>query len=387
MASRSSDRGAACAGPTRRAGWAAAGGWVAILGVAVSAQPIDRGRTEALARRASDRLQTLQREADRLAAQETTILGDLRKLELERQLKAEELNQIDADAAAVAADLSAVRARAAALQQSEATARPELRARLVEIYKLGQARYLKLMLSAPDLRRIGEATRTVAALAQLDRDRIAAHQKTLADLRAVRATLEERERQVTALRATAATAAAALQRAAQARNDLIRDIDRKRDLNAQLAGELQAAQQRLQTVLRDATAATAEVPLPLKPFKGDLDWPVAGAVRGRFGEGPRANGVEIDTAEGAAAHAIHEGTVAFAGSFAGFGNLVILDHGSQTFSLYGDLLDLAVGKGARIDRGQPVGSAGATPTGVPGVYFELRVDGRAVDPLQWLRTR
>jgi murein hydrolase activator len=66
---------------------------------------------------------------------------------------------------------------------------------------------------------------------------------------------------------------------------------------------------------------------------------------------------------------------------------VILDHGSQTFSLYGDLLDIAVAKGARVDRGQPLGSAGPLPSGGAGVYFELRVDGRPVDPLQWLRRK
>jgi septal ring factor EnvC (AmiA/AmiB activator) len=85
--------------------------------------------------------------------------------------------------------------------------------------------------------------------------------------------------------------------------------------------------------------------------------------------------------------AIHDGTVAFAGPFSGFGNLVILDHGAQTFSLYGDLLDIGVKKGARIERGQPVGTAGPIPSGSEGIYFELRVDARPVDPLQWLRKR
>src|SRR4051794_21839228 len=69
-------------------------------GQAVLAQP-DRARTEALARRATERLQALQREADRLAAHESTLLGDLRKLEIERQLRAEELKRLDADAAKI----------------------------------------------------------------------------------------------------------------------------------------------------------------------------------------------------------------------------------------------------------------------------------------------
>jgi septal ring factor EnvC (AmiA/AmiB activator) len=100
-----------------------------------------------------------------------------------------------------------------------------------------------------------------------------------------------------------------------------------------------------------------------------------------------SNGIEIAAAEGTPSLAIHGGTVAFAGAFAGCGNLVILDHGAQAFSLYGNLLDIAVARGARLERGQPVGSVGFSLTGPAGLYFELRVDGRAVDPLQWLKKR
>jgi septal ring factor EnvC (AmiA/AmiB activator) len=385
--------GGACAG-AKELGFAVFAVFAFNVVPAFAQQP-DRARTEALARRATERLQSLQREADRLASQERTLMGDLRKLELERQLKAGELKQVDADATRIERELASITRRMEFLRESERAARPELSARLVEMYKLGQARYLRLLLSTSDLRRIGQASRTVAALAKLDRDRVAWHQRTLDELNAARTTLGERGRQLAAARAAASKAEAAAARAAQARNDLIRDIDRRRDLNAQLAGELQAAQQRLQGTLRDLAAGTpAAEPaaLPLRPFRGELDWPVSGAVRRKFGRpagrgASGSNGIEIAAVEDADARAIHEGTVAFAGAFSGFGNLVILDHGSQTFSLYGDLLDIAVKKGARLERGQPVGSVGATASGAAGLYFELRVDGQPVDPLQWLKRR
>src|SRR5579864_1005079 len=76
---------------------------VASFVVVGTAQTPERARTEALARRAAVRLQALQREADRLASDERTVLGDLRKFELERQIKAEELKRVDADAAKVQA--------------------------------------------------------------------------------------------------------------------------------------------------------------------------------------------------------------------------------------------------------------------------------------------
>jgi septal ring factor EnvC (AmiA/AmiB activator) len=103
-----------------------------------------------------------------------------------------------------------------------------LRARLVEIYKLGQARCLQLILATPDLRHLGQATRTVAALAKLDRDRVASHQQTLLELKNGRAALQARRTELATLRSSAEKAQAASQRAAQARTELVRDIDQKR---------------------------------------------------------------------------------------------------------------------------------------------------------------
>ena len=352
----------------------------------------DRARTEALARRAGERIQALQREADSLAAQERTLLGDLRKLEVDRQIKVEQLQEVQSQASEVQTELDTIGARIDELEHQDLTERPDLRARLVETYKLGQGRYLRMLLSATDLHRMGQAARAVAVMAKLDRDRIAQHKQTLADLRTTRAGLQDRQKKLAALRTDAERAQAAADRAVAARNELIRNIDQRRDLNAQLAGELQTAAAKLQISLRDLSASGGDAKaLPLRPFRGDLDWPAGGPLRRPFdrapGHGVVSNGIEIAAAEGGPVQAVHEGVVAFAGAFAGFGNLVILDHGAQSFSLYGNLLDLAVEKGARIEHGQTLGRVGPSPAGPAGLYFELRIDGQPVDPVQWLKKR
>jgi len=356
------------------------------------AESADRSRTEALAQRASDRLQTLQKEADRLAAEERTLLGDLRKLEVDRQIKAEELKQLSADAGEISSELASNRQRMRNLEQQEAASRPELRARMVDIYKMGQGRYLRLLLSTADIRQVGQASRILSVLARMDAERVATRQRTLAELKRTRAALEQRSRRLNAVTADTERAARALERSAESRAALVHDIDNRRDLNAQLVGELQAAQQKLQAALRDlaAGAAAAEpAMLPLRPFRGDLDWPAQGTLvrRPRAAGAATPNGIGIAAAEGTPVAAIHDGTVAFADAFGGFGNLVIVDHGSQSFSLYGDLLEMSVKKGARIERGQPIGTVGPAPAGPPELYFELRIDGQSVDPLQWLKKR
>jgi len=361
-----------------------------VLPALAAQQPSDRAHTEALSRRATERLQTLQREADRLTADERTLLGDLRKLEVDRQIKAEELREVEEQESQLAGELEANAERTRELEAQESTSRPELRSHLVDVYKLGQGRYLRLLLSTRDMRQVGQAARTLAALTKMDHDRIVVREQTLRALRGARLTLEDRRRRLKALHVNVERAASALEQSVVARNALIRDIDNRRDLNAQLVSELQTAQEKLQVTLRDLASGAPTDPssLPIRPFRGDLDWPVAatGHRHARTGTAA-ATSLEMSAPEGATVSAVHEGTVAFADPFGGFGNLVIVEHGTQNFSLYGNLLEITVAKGDRVERGQPLGTVGLAPLGSSELHFEMRIDGQSVDPLQWLKKR
>jgi septal ring factor EnvC (AmiA/AmiB activator) len=360
----------------------------------LGAQQADRAQTEALSQRAADRLTALHDEAEHLASEERTLLGDLRRLELTREIKTEEFRRAERETAAVTADLSVLDARIDVVTDQTQADLPGLRARLVSLYKLGQGRYTRLLLSAADVRQVGQASRMAAALAVQDRDRVAQHRQRLDELGRTRAALATKRLRLIALRTDAGRARDAATQAVIARNALISDIDHQRDLNAQFSGELLVAQQSLQTTLAGLASGVRNTPaatLPMAPFRGDLAWPVTGPVRQRFGAArggaTASNGIDIAVPEGTTVHATHEGTVAFAGPFTGFGQLVIVDHGGQTFSLYGNLEDLAVTAGTQVTRGDTLGAAGTAPTGATGLYFELRIDGHPTDPLQWLEKR
>jgi septal ring factor EnvC (AmiA/AmiB activator) len=128
--------------------------------------------------------------------------------------------------------------------------------------------------------------------------------------------------------------------------------------------------------------------------RGGLAWPLDGRVSGRFGEtpvrtpgAPPRNGIDIEAPEGAAARAVHAGTVVFAEPLAGFGILVIVDHSGGHHSVYGNLASTTLSRGDVVDVGREVGKVGRTAGGPTALYFEFRVDGRPVDPLQWLGRR
>jgi len=361
------------------------------------AQTPDRARTESQARRANERLISLQREADALARQQRSLLGDLRRLEVERGLRTEQLRQSTADVRRVSLELGNTGNQIAELEEATEASRPLLEARVVELYKLGSAGYVRLLFNVADLKQVGRAYRMVAAVATLDRHRADQHRQNLVRLHAAHATIAKRRGEVAKLQHAAFTARIAADRAASSRAQLIVEIDRRRDLTAELAGELHDAQLKLQQRLADINsgtprAAAEETPLPIRPFRGVLDWPVAGRMLTPFGQGgasvaraPGQTGVQFAAEEGSSVRTVHDGIVAFAGPFTGYGNLVIVDHGTQTYSLYGQLGAAEIERGARVERGEAVGTAGRILAGIPGMYFEMRVDGRPVDPLEWLK--
>ena len=160
-------------------------------------------------------------------------------------------------------------------------ARPLLEARVVDLYKLGSAGYVRLLFNVSDLREVGRAYRMVAAVAAIDRHRAVQHRQNLVRLRAAYGSLEARRAEMAKLRQAAAAARIGAERAAHARAQLILDIDRRRDLTAELASELQAAQLKLQQTLAAMNSGTpraaADGSLPFA-LSRSLEWPVAGRM-------------------------------------------------------------------------------------------------------------
>jgi septal ring factor EnvC (AmiA/AmiB activator) len=348
--------------------------------------------------RLTDRIKALHREADALMGQERSVLGDLRRLEVERDLRLAEARQLDDEIGVVGRQAVETTARIAGLEQAIQAARPGLDRRLVDVYKLGQPGYARLLLGAGDLRDLGRATRLVSTMARMDQQRVAGFVSSVARLSTARATLDQQAAQLKTLQANAKAAADLASKAAGARAELVRQIDARRDLNAQMAGELELAAKQLQNTLQGAgggSGSSGFAVRSIKPFRGALDWPVQGTGLLRSGERRGAesratvvrNGLEIAVTDSQAVRSIHEGRVVYADLFTALGQLVIVDHGGLAFSLYGYLGAIAVTKGMSVTSGQILGISGRAPGGEPALYFELRIDGRPVDAIQWLKAR
>ena len=370
---------------------------VLALSVTVSAQTDtdERQKTKAMANRVKTRVEALQREAERLARQSRSVLVDMRRLEVDRDLATQQLALADRAVKSAETELQAVTRRLTEAEQQRVDNLPDLKGRFVELYKHGRGSYARMLMGVRNVREFGRATRAVASLSHINEQRIQRHRRTLEEIRVQRRRAEAQTRELESKRGDARRARAAAARAVQARAAMLDEIDRRRDLNAQLAGELQVAQQRLEAAVQNVSRGLAveAVSVPLSPFRGALDWPVTGKVIGRFGRSDRMssegvrNGIEVAAPEGAPVRAVHPGTVGYAEGFTGYGTLVILDHGANHYTLYGYLSEATVQQGQHVSAGDELGRVGSAPLGDAALYYEMRVDGRSVDPLQWLKRR
>ncbi|OFA01546.1 murein hydrolase activator EnvC precursor [Duganella sp. HH101] len=129
---------------------------------------------------------------------------------------------------------------------------------------------------------------------------------------------------------------------------------------------------------------------PFVSLKGQLRAPVSGKIAAKFGtkrgEGPTWKGVFIRTGEGAEIRAVAGGKVIFSDWLRGFGNMIIVDHGGQYWSIYGYCESLLKRVGDPVKPGDSIASAGNSGGNEEsGLYFELRHQGTAFDPAGWVK--
>lgn len=130
----------------------------------------------------------------------------------------------------------------------------------------------------------------------------------------------------------------------------------------------------------------------IRRLKGALPWPAPGRVVQSFGRHhlPKyatytvCNGVRLDVPSGTPVTAVFGGVVAYAQHFKGYGNMVVVDHGHQVFSLAAGLATILVRVNQRVSMGSELGLA-PPPTADGNIYLEVRVGGRPEDPQRWLQ--
>ena len=346
--------------------------------------------TDERLRRVRERKQSIERDVARLRGQERSLLADVERLELEVRLRSEQLRETQLVLHRASEQMDATLRRVRELDASVAQARPQLAARARALYKMGELSYVRMLLSVEQPADMLRGYRFVSALARRDREKMAALRANLATLAATRDDLQRKTREAMSLRAELDRARRALEADRQRKSELLTSIVEKKETHAAYLQELEEAEGKLGQLLSGLGAADIDVPITV--FKGALPWPARGRVRVAFGrhKHPRFetytlhNGIEIEAPVDTPVTAVHDGTVAFADQFLGYGLMVIIDHGGKNHTLYAHLAEARVRPGQHVSAGDVVGTVGASGVDGPGLYFEIRSQGKPQDPQEWL---
>ncbi|MGQ9496348.1 MAG: murein hydrolase activator EnvC family protein [Thermoanaerobaculaceae bacterium] len=354
---------------------------------AVKAQPV--GEMEELRRKAAalaERIEKLSQEAARLETRRA-------QLENELALAATRLAQAQTQEQIIAQQLQVTYKRLTELQSAEVRARKDLRRRLGGLVGIKRSVVSWFFVLWEDPHRWVRTMTALLAVVAYQRQQLANFQnqareqaKLVADLsqkqEALRASREELAQRRAELLATQQRVLAELKRLEAARRE-----------EATALSEIQEAQGRLERLWGRVAEGNPVQTGGIALLRGGLPWPAEDArlVR-RFGpqRDPRYGtviahpGWDLLVSPGAEVKSVAGGRVVFAQFFRLWGNLVIVAHGEDIYTLYGRLATMFVSGGQRVAMGEPLGLAGANDEG-SNLYFEVRKGTKALDPAAWLR--
>ena len=323
--------------------------------------------------------------------------SDLRSAELAIASSARTVIELNIRLNNSALELEALTQQALELNASLARERDVLARLLRSAFAIGQLEQVKLALSQEKVARVG---RVLAYHTYVNQARISAIeniQSNLSALEQLRGQIANKQIELNGLIADEAENAVSLALKRTARTELLARLALEVQSGEARLGELNADQQRLNDLLSRLSDLLSDIPKVLPNagafarLKGTLASPVASATSrlSDFGalteNGRAATGIVLAAPLGSEVRAVAGGRVAFSDWLRGFGLLIIIDHGDGYLSLYGQCETVLKAEGDWLDAGTLVATSGQIEALGPGLYFELRLQGRPVDPRVWLR--
>jgi septal ring factor EnvC (AmiA/AmiB activator) len=331
---------------------------------------------------------------------ESTLLSQLDKIALTKRLIQNELESRNLQMEKTSREIAVIRASISDLRLKLQAGQRAVEKTLVTLYKYGRFDFLQFLLDAGNVSALFSESRHLGLLASYQQGTIASYLRTMADLRSEEAALAAKRDDWARLVQESGQKKQELEAQEAASRALVRQIrDNKQSFERALDEQKERAEH-LQTLMSKLANQELVLPFRFVPFyerKGKLAWPIAGKVITRFGlERHRQfntiimnNGIEIAPSDKKAAiKALHAGKVVYADDFQGYGNLIIIDHGMNYYTLYGHCAEFLVAKGDFVREEQPIASVGDSGS-LKGqcLYLEIRYRAKPLDPLQWLRRR
>ncbi len=372
-----------------------------------------------------ERLQQLQKEHQEARESRAEATDALKQSEQAISESVSALRKLEAEQRQIQGQLKSVADESGQTRLSIQERQKQLEEMLKQAYMRGGGDAMKLLLNGQNPSQVARDFHYLAYITQSQSRLINDLRSDLSRLEALKTTAEEKGRALAEVKASQI----------RQRAELLKERNNRQLVLNKLSGQITAQRKEIATLKRDeqrltelldrlakqaaARAASkrnnakppAEKPdtparplglneqvpeyradgLPFSRLKGALRLPARGELMNRFGTprpggGPSWKGLFIRATGGAEVRVVAQGVVAFSDWLRGFGNLIIVDHGEGYMSLYSNNESLYKKTGEKVKAGETIAAAGNSGGQEDtGVYFELRHQGRPVDPMSWVK--
>ena len=348
---------------------------------------------------------------------ERTLLGELEKIETELQAQKELLAALRTESKQQELLLADKQEYLRQVLTEKKAHQVHVKNRLAAYYRMGSVGLMNVLFSTeslPDLLDFKEYFSIMVQhdhtiiqqyLARIEESNRAREDHAREKLRLMKLTdeLGEKEKQLNRIR--------------EEKNILLKQVNTEQNLYEQAVQEIEEAVADLAATLQRIQTATKVQPVVIQSSgeietekkklpkasasqdgfpgqKGLLDPPVRGTlitlfgqnIKGKFESSTISNGIDISTKKGMEITAVYDGKIIHSGYLRGYGNLMIIDHGQQYFSLVSRAVDFYKKEGTSVAKGEIVGITGeGDPLYGEGIHFEIRKGSKPEDPMLWFR--
>ena len=403
-------------------------------GTALAGEEAEHGKLEALKGEIS-RLQDQLRDA---TTQRQQLANELRATELGAADIQTRMQAVEHGITELNTQLSKLSEQLLALEAASKKQLQHIAADIAAAYRLGRQEPVKLVFNMEDPQSLGRNLRYYDYFLAARRDKLTRYRQTLSHLDTLKITIDSKQAELVARREQLQQQQLELTARRRERAQLLAAIEQQMDTGNSQLQQLSAEQQAIELIIKTleserqqralaaaqaaaekAASATDEFEEPgdntsqwateasdepaiasssdaansvFHSQRGRLPWPTEGVVANRYGAVRAASiswqGWLVLAAEGTPVRAIHRGTVVFADYLRGHGLLLIVDHGGGYLSLYAHNQVLLKKTGDQVAGGEVVARVGNTGgAGQSALYFEIRHQGRPIDPQPWLRSK
>ncbi|MEZ0537321.1 murein hydrolase activator EnvC [Caldicellulosiruptoraceae bacterium PP1] len=269
----------------------------------------------------------------------------------------------------------------------------KLKNRIQAIYEASNVTYLEVLLESNDIGDFFSRLAYIKDIMEYDRRILTDYLNTIKDI-------EQNKKALISLKSNLETK----------KNEFISQkqvLEQKQNSKKELLDKLEKQQDELEKVLDELERISNEISKKIKEIisqqkkkrkyiGGKLLWPLLNEypITSYFGNRfhpilkkyKMHTGIDIGAPYGANVLAASDGEIIYAGWISGYGQAIIIDHGSNITTLYAHLSNISVRVGQIVKKGEKIGNVGSTgySTG-PHLHFEVRINGDVTDPLQYLR--